>query len=143
MSFTSCILVMVGGALGTLARYALSWWALPISGQFPWGTFAINVAGSFVIGLFGTLTLADGRYPASEGWRLFVMIGLCGGFTTFSSFSLQTLDLMRDGAIVRASVNVVASVVVCVGAVALGHLIGAQLNGGATKIAQMAIEEDA
>src|SRR4051812_1089831 len=97
MSFTTCLWVMLGGALGTLARFGLSLLALPISRELPWGTIIINVTGSFVIGLFGTLTLAQGRFPVSENVRLFVMIGLCGGYTTFSSFSLQTLDLMRNG----------------------------------------------
>ena len=143
MSFGTCVLIMAGGALGTLARYLISLAALPISGMLPMGTLIINIAGSFIIGLFGTLTLAHGRYPVSEDVRLFVMIGVCGGFTTFSSFSLQTLDLMRGGAFGRAAVNVVASVVLCVAAVALGHLIGAHFNGGAPEIAQIAIEEEA
>jgi fluoride exporter len=143
VSFTGCLLVMAGGALGTLARYALSVVALPISRHLPWGTILINVAGSFVIGLFGTLTLAQGRFPMSENARLFVMIGLCGGFTTFSSFSLQTLDLLRGGAMTRAAVNVAASVVLCVAAVALGHALAAHLNGGARPIVQAAIEEEA
>ena len=95
---------MAGGALGALARYLVGALALPISGQLPWGTIIINITGSFVIGLFGTLTLASGRFPVSETLRLFVMIGICGGFTTFSSFSLQTLDLMRGGAIDRAAI---------------------------------------
>jgi CrcB protein len=142
MSFTTCLIVMVGGALGTLARYAVSVLSLPISRELPWGTILINVTGSFVIGFFGTLTLAHGRYPASENVRLFVMIGLCGGYTTFSSFSLQTLDLLRGGAIVRAAVNIAASVVMCVIAVAAGHLIAAHLNEGARKIAQLSIEEE-
>jgi len=142
MSFTSCLYVMAGGALGTLARYAIAVAALPISRSMPWGTIAINVAGSFIIGFFGTLTLAHGRFPVSENARLFVMIGLCGGFTTFSSFSLQTLDLMRSGALVRAAINVVASVVLCVGAVAIGHWIAAGLNSAAPEIAQISIEEE-
>ncbi|ATR22418.1 CrcB family protein [Roseomonas mucosa] len=143
MSFTTCLLVMIGGALGTLARYAVSVLALPISRDLPWGTILINVAGSFVIGFFGTLTLAHGRFPVSENIRLFVMIGLCGGFTTFSSFSLQTLDLLRSGAVLRASINIVASLLLCIGAVAVGHTIAAHVNGGARQIAQAAIEEDA
>ena len=143
MSFTTCLLVMIGGALGTLARYAVSVLALPISRDLPWGTILINVAGSFVIGFFGTLTLAHGRFPVSENIRLFVMIGLCGGFTTFSSFSLQTLDLLRSGAVLRASINIVASLLLCIGAVAVGHTLAAHVNGGARQIAQAAIEEDA
>ena len=143
MSFTTCLLVMIGGALGALARYVISNLALPISGQLPWGTIIINITGSFLIGLFGTLTLAAGRHPLSENIRVFVMIGLCGGYTTFSSFSLQTLDLMRHGAMTRAAINVVASVVLCVAAVALGHIVGAHFNGGAHEIAQIPIEEEA
>lgn len=143
MSFTNCLIVMVGGALGTLARYLVSTWALPVSSQLPWGTIIINISGSLLIGFFGTLTLASGRYPASESLRLFVMIGLCGGYTTFSSFSLQTLDLMRSGGLARAALNIGLSVVLCVGAVALGHVIAARINGGATQIAQISIEEEA
>jgi fluoride exporter len=142
MSFTTCMFVAIGGAAGTLARYLISLAALPISQNLPLGTIGINILGSFVIGFFGTLTLSHGRYPVSEDVRLFVMVGLCGGFTTFSSFSLQTLDLLRSGAIARVAVNIVASVVLCVGAVAVGHLIGAALNGGATQIAQIAIEDE-
>src|SRR5215472_16878185 len=123
MSLTSCLIVMAGGALGTLARYLIGLAALPISQDLPWGTIIINIVGSFIIGLFGTMTLAHGRYPAPDNLRLFVMVGICGGFTTFSSFSLQTLDLLRAGALVRAGVNIVASVVLCVLAVALGHYV--------------------
>lgn len=141
MSFTSCLAVAFGGAFGSLARYLLSAAAQPISGSLPWGTIIINVAGSFIIGLFGTLTLAQGRYPVPENVRLLVMVGICGGFTTFSSFSLQTLDLMRSGAMGRAAVNVVASVVLCVGAVALGHFTATYFNAD-QRIAQLDIEEE-
>ncbi len=143
MSLASCLSVMLGGAMGTFLRYLLSVLALPISRELPWGTIIINIAGSFVIGLFGTLTLASGRYAAPENLRLFVMVGFCGGFTTFSSFSLQTLDLMRNGAMTRAALNVALSVVLCVSAVALGHLVGARFNGGASAVAQIDIEEEA
>ncbi|MDB5412663.1 MAG: camphor resistance protein CrcB [Rubritepida sp.] len=142
MNFTTCLIVMAGGALGTLARYVISVLALPISRDLPWGTIVINITGSLVIGFFGTLTLAHGRYPVSENLRLFVMIGFCGGYTTFSSFSLQTLDLLRGGAFLRAGVNIAASVVLCVGAVAVGHLVAAQMNAGAERVAQIAIEEE-
>ena len=143
MSFINCLVVMAGGAVGTLLRYVLSVLALPLSRDLPWGTIFINIAGSFLIGLFGTLTLANGRYPVPEGVRLFVMIGICGGFTTFSSFSLQTLDLLRTGALVRAAANIVLSVALCVAAVAVGHLIASRLNGGARAVAQISIEEEA
>ncbi|GAU85899.1 fluoride efflux transporter CrcB [Bosea sp. BIWAKO-01] len=142
MSFATCVIIMIGGAIGTLARYLISVWALPISRDLPWGTILINVTGSFVIGLFGTLTLASGRFPVSDNVRLFVMVGLCGGYTTFSSFSLQTLDLMRSGAMLRATANIALSVLLCVGAVALGHLAAAQFGDQELQIAQTAIEEE-
>lgn len=142
MSLTACLLITIGGAVGTLARYLVSLLMLPLSREFPWGTIGINATGSFIIGFFGTLTLTHGRFPVSENIRLFVMVGFCGGYTTFSTFSLQTLDLLRGGAMLRAGVNVVASVVICVFAVAAGHVLAAHFNGGATQIAQIALEED-
>jgi len=143
MSFTTLLIVMVGGALGTAARFLVSLLAMPISRDLPWGTIAINITGSFVIGFFGTLTLANGRFPVSENMRLFVMVGLCGGYTTFSAFSLQTLDLLRGGATLRAMANIGLSVVLCIAAVAGGHLLAAALNSGANQIAQLDIEEEA
>ncbi len=142
MSFSTCLIIMLGGALGTLARYLMSTAALPFSQNLPWGTICINILGSFIIGFFGTLTLAHGRFAVSENVRLFVMVGLCGGFTTFSSFSLQTLDLLRSGAVLRAALNVIASVVLCLAAVGLGHFIAAYFNAGARQIAQISIEEE-
>ena len=141
MSLASCLMVMLGGALGSLGRYVLTIWAAPISGALPWGTILVNIGGSFIIGFFGTLTLATGRLPAGENLRLLVMVGICGGFTTFSSFSLQTLDLLRAGAMTRAALNIVLSVALCVAAVALGHVLAARLNGGGL-VAQTAIEEE-
>ena len=143
MSFTTTLYVVLGGAIGTFARYAISVAALPISRQLPWGTILINISGCALIGFFGTLTLAHGRYPVSENFRLFVMTGICGGYTTFSAFSLQTLDLMRGGAMTRALLNVALSVVLCIAAVALGHIAASKLNQGATQIAQIEIEEEA
>ncbi len=143
MNLQTCLIVALGGAVGTFGRYALALLAAPISLDLPWGTILINVAGSFVIGFFGTLTLSHGRFPVSENLRLFVMVGVCGGFTTFSSFSLQTFDLMRAGAVTRASINMGLSVALCLGAVAIGHLLAARLNGGAVSTVQLTIEEEA
>jgi len=133
----------LGGALGSVARYWVAIWALPASRSLPWGTIGINVAGSFLIGFFGTLTLAGGRHPLPETARLFVMVGFCGGFTTFLSFSLQTLDLLRIGAWDRALVNIALSVLLCLGSVAAGHAAAFHLNGGAQRVAENIIEEEA
>ena len=135
-------LVALGSAVGGVARYRLALWALPFSRSLPWGTVLINVLGSFAIGMFGTLTLASGRYPASEPARVLFMVGFCGGFTTFSAFSLQTLDLLRAGAAGRALINVCVSVVLCLAAVAAGHGLAARLNGSA-QVSQTSIKEEA
>ena len=143
MNIATCLWITAGGAFGTLARYLVAAWAQPISDRLPIGTITINITGSFLIGLIGTLTLAQGKYPLSENLRLFLMVGFCGGYTTFSAFSLQTFDLIRAGAVGRAAINIGASVLLCLIAVAAGHLIASRLNGGAREVAQIAIEEDA
>ena len=121
--------IAVGSALGGMARYACSSLVAGWFGQaFPWGTLIINVLGSFVIGFFATLTGPDGRVLVPGDVRQFVMVGLCGGYTTFSSFSLQTLTLAQDGEFVRAGFNVVASVVLCLVSVWLGYVAAAALN---------------
>ena len=140
---TNTLAVALGGAFGSVARYWVALWAAPLSRSLPWGTIGINVLGSFAIGFFGTLTLATGRFPVSDTGRLFFMVGVCGGFTTFSSFSLQTLDLLRAGAAGRALVNIGASVALCLLAVAAGHTAASRLNGGAVAITQTAAEEEA
>ena len=121
--------VASGGALGTVARYFLSGLVASAFGEtFPWGTLIINVAGSFIIGFFGTLTSPDGRLLVSGTSRQFVMVGLCGGFTTFSSFSLQTLNLMNDGEWTHAGANIIGSVGLCLLFVWLGSAAAALLN---------------
>ncbi|HWE16545.1 MAG TPA: fluoride efflux transporter CrcB [Hyphomicrobiaceae bacterium] len=121
--------IAVGSALGGVFRYWCSGIAARLIGEtFPWGTLIVNVAGSFVIGLFFTLTGPDGRLLVSSTARQFVMVGLCGGYTTFSSFSLQTLSLIRDGELLYAGANIVASVLLCMLAVWLGHIAAAQVN---------------
>ena len=121
MSLMSCVIVMLGGGLGSLLRYVVSVAALPVSRNLPWGTIGINIAGSLLIGLFGSLALSGVRHNVADNLRLLLVVGFCGGFTTFSSFSLQTLALLRNGAPMRAANNVVLSVVLCTAAVAVGH----------------------
>ncbi len=123
------LLVGLGGALGSIARFFLSGLiATRVGETFPWGTFWVNVTGSFVIGFFATLTGPEGRAFARAETRQFFMTGVLGGYTTFSSFSLQTLNLARDGEWLRAGGNAVGSLVACLVAVWLGHLLAAYLN---------------
>ena len=133
--------IALGGALGSVARYWFALWAVPISRELPWGTIFINIIGSFAIAFFGTMTAAAGRHPLPDTARLFFMVGVCGGFTTFSSFSLQTLDLLRGGAPGRALANIVLSVVLCLGSVTLGYLAAAQINAGVRQVSQTPPEE--
>lgn len=119
----------LGGALGTMARYWLSGFVAQRIGEtFPWGTMAVNISGSFVIGLFAALTDPDGRWLVSPTARQFVMIGILGGYTTFSSFSFQTLNLAREGEWLWAGSNVLLSVVLCLAAVWLGHVLTMSFN---------------
>ncbi len=122
MSLLTYALVALGGALGSVARAWLGTALVALTGPaFPWGTIAINVLGSLVIGFFGTLTATDGRFALPFDARAFVMVGVCGGFTTFSSFSLQTLELLRDHRAGQALGNVVLSVLLCLAGVAAGY----------------------
>lgn len=115
-------LVAVGSAMGGTLRFWLSALVANWVGQtFPWGTLVINITGSLAIGFFATLTGPDGRVFVPGEWRQFFMIGICGGYTTFSSFSLQTLTLAQDGEWEWAGLNIVLSVVLCLFGVWLGH----------------------
>jgi len=126
----SYLWIALGGALGSVARFWLSGLIAGRVGEaFPWGTIIVNIMGSFVIGFIATLTGPDGRWLASTAMRQFLMIGICGGYTTFSSFSLQTLTLAQDGEWLWAAGNIVISVVLCLLAVWLGHVAAASLNG--------------
>jgi len=121
--------VMLGSALGGVSRYWLSGLAAHHIGEtFPIGTMIVNVTGSFVIGFFATLTGPDGRVFVGTDARQFVMTGVCGGYTTFSSFSLQTLNLARDGEMALASANAALSLVLCLAAVWLGYIAASALN---------------
>jgi fluoride exporter len=125
----SYLWIALGGALGTTVRYWLSGAVAHAIGEtFPWGTLIINVTGSFVIGFFGALTGPDGRVFVGSTARQFVMTGMCGGYTTFSSFSLQTLNLMNDGDWFRAGANIGFSVLLCMIAVWAGVLLAGSIN---------------
>jgi len=114
------LMVALGGAAGSVLRYLLGLWVTrAVGGGFPWGTLLINVAGSFIIGW-----LATGARPDAVTMRLLLMVGFCGGFTTFSSFSLQTLELLQQGAWIAAWGNVLGSVTLCLAATSAGWAIG-------------------
>ena len=121
--------VALGSAIGGVARY----WASGIMARwvgetFPWGTLFVNVLGSFLIGLVFTVTGPDSRILIPTAARQFMLVGLFGGFTTFSSFSLQTLMLMQDGEWLWAAGNVVLSVLLCLLGVWLGHSLAVIIN---------------
>ena len=125
----SYVWIALGSALGGLARYGASGWVAQHWGEtFPWGTVLVNISGCFLIGVFACFTDTEGRVWLSAGQREFLMLGFCGGYTTFSSFSLQTLNLLRQGDWLRATLNVVASVVCCMLAVWLGYALAKVWN---------------
>lgn len=123
------LFIALGGALGSVGRYWLSTIIdTRINEAFPWGTLCVNVTGCIAIGLFANLTGPDGRYLGNVESRLFFMTGICGGYTTFSAFSLQTLNLIRDGDWLRAAGYVIGSVILCLIGVWLGHQAATLLN---------------
>ena len=120
--------VALGGALGSVARYACSGLAVRWLGSgFPWGTFFVNATGSCAIGVLAALATHGERPLIGGDARAFLIVGVLGGFTTFSSFSLETLTLARGGQLGAASANVLLSVVVCLVAVWLGFAGGSAL----------------
>src|SRR6266851_2333072 len=125
----SYLFVALGGAIGTATRFWISGLAAERFGQtFPIGTLIVNVTGSFIAGAFTAITDPDGRWLVSPSFRQFFMIGICGGYTTFSSFSVQTLSLAQEGEWFRAAINSIASFVLCLVAVWLGHFTVSLIN---------------
>lgn len=121
--------IAIGSALGGMARYWCSGWIGQRVGEtFPWGTLFVNVTGSFLIGVLAAMSGPDARGYLPPLARQFLMVGVLGGYTTFSSFSLQTLNLLRDGEWAHAGVNVLLSVVACLCAVWLGYVLVAGVN---------------
>ncbi|MGA9090649.1 MAG: fluoride efflux transporter CrcB [Bradyrhizobium sp.] len=125
----SYVAVALGSVVGGVARYLVSvLFVGQLGGGFPWGTLFVNVTGSFMIGFYAALTGPDGRLFVSPRQRQFVMVGICGGYTTFSAFSLETLRLVQSGNIQAASLNLFVSVVGWLTAVWFGHAVATRLN---------------
>jgi fluoride exporter len=123
------LLVAVGSALGGVLRYwASGLIANRVGHSFPWDTMFVNITGSFVIGFLAAMAAPGGQWLVSPHARNFFMIGICGGYTTFSSFSLQTLALAHDKEWFYACGNVILSVVLCLVSVWLGHTFAQVLN---------------
>ena len=118
----------LGGALGSMARHWSNGAVSALMGVgFPWGTLVINVLGSFIIGFAAATMNADGRFPTGDTPRQFIMVGVCGGYTTFSAFSLQTLGLIQGGQWLPAMGNAALSVGLCMIAVWAGYAAGLAL----------------
>lgn len=116
------LVVFLGGGIGALLRYELGGWAQARMGSgFPWGTFAVNALGCLAIGVLATWI--DERTGGAPLGRAFLLVGVLGGFTTFSSFGLETWRLIEDGQALAAAANAAASVAVCVVAVAIGAVL--------------------
>jgi CrcB protein len=119
--------VAIGGALGSMGRY---WMDGVVSNKFgtsfPWGVLFINIGGSFLIGIIGALASPEGRLDSQSRVfaTQFLMIGICGGYTTFSSFSLRTLRFLQEGQWLYAGAYIISSVILCLIAVWLGYLLG-------------------
>jgi fluoride exporter len=125
----SYISVALGSIVGAVARFLVSVLFVSQFGDgFPWGTLFVNVTGSFVIGFYAALTGPDGRLFVSARQRLFVMVGICGGYTTFSAFSLETLRLVQSGKAQTAFVYLVVSAITWIAGVWIGHVLASRLN---------------
>jgi CrcB protein len=121
--------IALGSGVGGVLRYVLTLWMIRTAGPaFPWGTLLVNILGCTFMGWFATMTGADGRLLVSTRTRQFVMIGICGGFTTFSSFSLETLNLLREGEAGRALAYVALSVGICLLGVWGGHWLATAMQ---------------
>ena len=122
--FATYFWVAVGGGLGSMARFCMAGWVAGLGfSRFPWGTLAINVIGSLVIGVVAGLTLTPERLDWHPNVRIFLMVGICGGFTTFSAFSLQVVEMLELGNFGAAVFYVAASVLLCLAATGAGIVL--------------------
>ena len=128
MTASGAIAVALGSALGAVLRHATSDAFAATGAGFPWDTLTVNVIGSLVIGWLAALSVPEGRLPLDENRRLFLMGGVCGGFTTFSVFSLETLALLQAGALPLAAANIAGTMVVCLAAVWVGFALASRMN---------------
>ncbi|MDH5710863.1 MAG: fluoride efflux transporter CrcB [Gammaproteobacteria bacterium] len=118
--------IACGGAIGAVLRYGASLGVYSLLGRgFPYGTLFVNVTGSLLMGMLSILMLE--RFNVGPEWRAAVLVGVLGAFTTFSTFSMETLNLMEQGDMMRAMLNIVVSVIVCLAAVWLGVNLGRQI----------------
>lgn len=123
---TNLIAIALGGALGAVGRYASSQWVYGLMGRsFPFGTLFVNVAGSFVMGFLAVFLIE--RMETGPELRAFLMIGFLGSFTTFSTFSLETVNLISSGEVLKAGVNIMISIFVCISACWMGMVLARQL----------------
>ncbi len=129
---TQFLVIGVGGALGSMVRFAVaSLIDLTVQKNAPiyfWGTMLVNITGCFLIGFIFTISATEGRFYLTPLQRQFIMIGILGGYTTFSSFTLQSLLLAQDGQWGQAAINVLGSVVLCLVGVWLGAMVAGNLN---------------
>jgi CrcB protein len=120
------IAIAAGGALGSVLRYGLSNWVYSLAGRgFPYGTLVVNVLGSLAMGILFVLMVE--RMGTSAVWRAGLLIGVLGGFTTFSTFSIETFNLIEQGAMAKAAANMLASLILCVCATWFGVMLARQL----------------
>jgi CrcB protein len=120
------LFIACGGAIGSLFRYGSSLGIYALVGKdFPYGTLFVNVLGSFLMGLLSILMVE--RLNIGPEWRAMVLVGLLGSFTTFSTFSIETLNLFEQGDMFKALANIVFSIIVCISAVWLGVIAGRQI----------------
>jgi CrcB protein len=121
--------VAIGGALGSMMRYGFSGAIAQMTGQtFPYGTMFVNVTGALLIGILASLSASESRFFIPAPARMFLMTGVCGGYTTFSTFSLESFNLLREGETLRALANMLLSVVFCILAVWIGYVAAFALS---------------
>ena len=127
---SSYLAVAVGSAIGGMLRFALAGWLMRTAGgSFPWGTLAVNIAGCALIGMLSVWVPPEQKgFP----WRLFWLPGVCGGFTTFSAFGLETIELWRTGTSDKALIYIAAPVVLCLLAVCCGITLGSRFTGNSS-----------